>query len=93
MKFQMVNRDWAKINKASPMVVRRSSGSVVELECEASGSPAPTITWLRDNIPISDVCIFLLNNNQQLKIYINQMWYYRKKSMKTTQSLNQAPTK
>lgn len=54
VRFEPVRPTWIKISKDLPPVVRRDSGSKTELECAASGSPAPVITWLRDNIPITE---------------------------------------
>lgn len=54
VRFEPVRPTWVKISKDLPPVVRRASGSKTELECAASGSPAPVIIWLRDNVPITE---------------------------------------
>lgn len=39
--------DWVKITESPPSKVFHPAGTSVELECEATGSPAPSITWVR----------------------------------------------
>lgn len=40
---------WVKISQGPPTVVTGSQGSRIELECEAIGSPAPSIYWLHES--------------------------------------------
>lgn len=51
-------RDWVKISDAPPPKIVQQIGSPVELECEVSGSPAPTVHWVRGNKPIDSVSTF-----------------------------------
>ena len=48
-------RDWVKISEAPAPKVFQQIGSSVELECEVSGSPPPTVHWVRGNKPIESV--------------------------------------
>lgn len=48
-------RDWVKIAEAPEPIVNEALGARVELECEAVGSPAPTIQWLKGTNPITEV--------------------------------------
>lgn len=48
------NRDWVRISE-SPYSVIGKVGSRVEFECEAMGSPAPVMQWLKGNMPLTEV--------------------------------------
>jgi len=48
-------RDWVKISEAPPPKIIQQIGSSVELECEVSGSPAPTVQWVRGNKPVDSI--------------------------------------
>lgn len=48
-------RDWVKISEAPPQIVNDAIGARVELECEAVGSPEPTIQWLKGTAPVTEV--------------------------------------
>lgn len=48
-------KDWVRISRAPRTVVTAPIGTRVELECESIGSPAPSISWLKGNIPIIEV--------------------------------------
>lgn len=50
--------DWVKISEAPPHKVVQPIGATIELECEATGSPAPSIYWVRGNNPQAVVTIF-----------------------------------
>lgn len=41
--------DWVKISESPPPKVVQNIGSTIELECEAIGSPPPSIYWVRGN--------------------------------------------
>lgn len=47
--------EWVKINSAPKPIIRKTVGSYVELECEAMGSPPPTIQWLKGKTPLTEV--------------------------------------
>lgn len=47
-------RDWIRISQAPPQIVSRPVGSRIELECEAMGSPAPVMQWLKGNTPLTE---------------------------------------
>ncbi|XP_031341702.1 neural/ectodermal development factor IMP-L2-like [Photinus pyralis] len=49
-----VQRDWVRISQSPPQSVSQSVGSRVELECEAMGSPAPVMQWLKGNTPLTE---------------------------------------
>ncbi|XP_026472124.1 neural/ectodermal development factor IMP-L2 isoform X2 [Ctenocephalides felis] len=49
------NRDWVKISQAPPAAVTQALGTSLVLECEAVGSPAPTMQWMRGNVPITEL--------------------------------------
>jgi len=51
--------DWVKISEAPPLVVNTRLGERVEIECEALGSPAPHIQWLRGERIVSQVRTYL----------------------------------
>ncbi|KAK4872373.1 hypothetical protein RN001_014402 [Aquatica leii] len=46
------NNDWVRLSKSPSNILTRLHGSHVELECEAMGSPAPVIQWLKDSTPL-----------------------------------------
>lgn len=48
-------KDWVRISQIPVPLLSKPVGSRVELECEAIGSPAPTIQWLKDNTPLTEV--------------------------------------
>lgn len=52
--FAEVN-EWVKIK---PIKVRPHVGNMVELECDAIGSPPPSIHWVRGGKAIDNVSIF-----------------------------------
>lgn len=52
-------RDWVKISDAPPPKIVQQIGSPVELECEVSGSPPPTVHWVRGNKPLDSVSIYI----------------------------------
>lgn len=43
--------DWVEISLAPPPKLIQQTGNSVELECEVTGSPQPTIHWIRGNNP------------------------------------------
>lgn len=43
--------DWVKISEAPPAKIVQPIGATIELECEATGSPAPVIYWVRGSNP------------------------------------------
>lgn len=51
--------DWVKISEAPPPKVVQIVGTTIELECEAVGSPAPVIYWVRGSSPQALVRIIL----------------------------------
>lgn len=46
-----VERDWVEISLAPPPKLIQQAGNSIELECEVTGSPQPTIHWIRGNNP------------------------------------------
>lgn len=48
-------KDWIKITKTPPSKLLHTSGVLTKIECEVMGSPAPTIQWIRGNIPFSEL--------------------------------------
>lgn len=40
---------WVKISQGPPTLITGAQGTTIELECEAIGSPAPSIYWLHEN--------------------------------------------
>lgn len=57
---QLKSRDWVKITEAPSPKFMQSSGFSVELECEVTGTPTPSIHWIRGNNPQNTVSYFLL---------------------------------
>jgi len=60
------HNDWVKISQPPPSTVSKLAGATIELNCEAVGSPAPTIQWLKDGKPVTDNEPFdnnLINDN------------------------------
>lgn len=51
-------REWVRIKHSGPRMNRVSPGGRVELECEANGSPPPSVQWFHNNIPLSEVSSF-----------------------------------
>nr|CAD7570328.1 unnamed protein product [Timema californicum] len=49
------SHDWVKMSEAPPTLINTRLGDRVELDCEAIGSPAPTIHWIRGTAPLSQV--------------------------------------
>jgi len=41
------NRDWVEISLSPPPKLIQHAGNSIELECEVTGSPQPTIHWIR----------------------------------------------
>lgn len=56
------DRDWVEISLAPPPKLIQQSGSSIELECEVTGSPQPSIHWVRGNNPhnIVRITFFML---------------------------------
>ncbi|KAK5643519.1 hypothetical protein RI129_007364 [Pyrocoelia pectoralis] len=50
----VIQRDWVRISQSPPQIVSRPLGSRIELECEAMGSPAPIMQWLKGNTPLTE---------------------------------------
>lgn len=44
-------RDWVEISVAPPPKLIQQAGNSIELECEATGSPQPSIHWILGNNP------------------------------------------
>lgn len=53
-------RDWVQISEMPPAKVMQTIGSTIELECEVTGSPVPTVHWIRGNKFDSNVSFFNL---------------------------------
>ncbi|XP_017771118.1 PREDICTED: neural/ectodermal development factor IMP-L2 isoform X2 [Nicrophorus vespilloides] len=47
-------KDWVRISEAPSPVISYPADSRIQLECEAIGSPAPTIQWLKGNTFLTD---------------------------------------
>lgn len=41
------SHDWVQISEIPPLKLIQPLGSTVELECEVTGSPLPTLNWVR----------------------------------------------
>uniref|UniRef100_A0A1B0C9W3 Ig-like domain-containing protein n=1 Tax=Lutzomyia longipalpis TaxID=7200 RepID=A0A1B0C9W3_LUTLO len=50
---KLIAQDWVKITAAPAARVTHVPGATVELECEVSGSPPPTIHWIRGSSPLN----------------------------------------
>uniref|UniRef100_A0A1L8DPD5 Putative conserved secreted protein n=1 Tax=Nyssomyia neivai TaxID=330878 RepID=A0A1L8DPD5_9DIPT len=50
---KLIAQDWVKITAAPAARVTHVPGVTVELECEVSGSPPPTIHWIRGSSPLN----------------------------------------
>uniref|UniRef100_A0A1B6GQB6 Ig-like domain-containing protein n=1 Tax=Cuerna arida TaxID=1464854 RepID=A0A1B6GQB6_9HEMI len=46
-------RDWVRIKNSGPRMNRVSLGGRLELECEANGSPPPSVQWFHNAAPAS----------------------------------------
>nr|CAD7258350.1 unnamed protein product [Timema shepardi] len=57
------SHDWVKMSEAPPTLINTRLGDRVELDCEAIGSPAPTIHWIRGTAPLSQVHTILGQRN------------------------------
>lgn len=51
---ERVVKSWVKINQPQEREIRVNFGDSLELECEASGSPAPVLQWYKDRVQITD---------------------------------------
>ncbi|XP_046614410.1 neural/ectodermal development factor IMP-L2 [Neodiprion virginianus] len=51
-KFKIINKEWVQMPKSPPGAISVPLRSHIELECEAIGSPAPQIYWLRGTEPL-----------------------------------------
>lgn len=57
-------REWVKVKHSGPRMTRVAIGSQMEIECEANGSPPPSVQWLHGVHPVSQVSsvyIFIAN--------------------------------
>lgn len=45
------DRDWVEISLAPPPKLIQQAGNSIELECEVTGSPQPSIQWVHGNNP------------------------------------------
>lgn len=43
------HNDWIKINQGPKRMITKNVGQHLELECEAMGSPPPTLQWFKDD--------------------------------------------
>lgn len=50
----MQYQDFVKITEAPPKLVSEPLGAVIELECEAFGSPAPVIQWVKGTTRLTE---------------------------------------
>ncbi|GLV36990.1 Ecdysone-inducible gene L2 [Carabus blaptoides fortunei] len=48
------SQDWVKVSEAPPQIVNQPIGARVELECEAVGSPSPTIQWIKGTTTLTE---------------------------------------
>lgn len=63
-------RDWVKISEAPPPKIVQQIGNAVELECEVSGTPPPSVHWVRGNKPLDSVSIQKYHKNFYIIIII-----------------------
>lgn len=45
---------WLRFSAEPPQTVTKMAGSTIEILCEATGAPAPTVEWLKDNRPLAE---------------------------------------
>lgn len=77
------NNEWIKIK---PIKIRPHVGNMVELECDAIGSPPPSIHWIRggkaiDNVitvNIFKICINLIHLTHFHPIFYNFRWIWKR---------------
>lgn len=50
-------RDWVKVSQNAPRVVNVAAGDRVEFDCEAIGSPSPSVQWSRGPRPLTPVSV------------------------------------
>lgn len=55
MGYNQPNNEWVKIGQPPFQFITVALGSRVELECEAMGSPIPTLQWFKGNQPLTEV--------------------------------------
>lgn len=48
-------KDWVKVSQSPPKRLTQKIGQTLELECEVTGTPTPTIQWVRGNGPLNNV--------------------------------------
>lgn len=66
------DRDWVEISLAPPPKLIQQTGTSIELECEVTGSPQPSIHWIRGNNPHNIVRKkFLHNSNRNTQILLH----------------------
>ena len=66
-----------------PQIIQNPGMKVVEkgrnavLVCEATGEPAPVISWVRDTVPINlEVCNQILLSSENLNSYILKLYFF-----------------
>lgn len=47
--------DWVRISLSPPPSIHHTRGAHLELECEAVGSPAPILRWVKDGKPLAEL--------------------------------------
>lgn len=52
-RFKLI--DWVKIKQSPVPLITEKVGAHVEFECQAMGSPPPTIQWYKRNMRITEV--------------------------------------
>lgn len=65
--------DWVKVTQAPSPKFVQSSDFTVELECEVSGSPTPSIHWVRGNKPQNSVSCDSFYSYQKSNCYKNEI--------------------
>lgn len=68
--------DWVKVTQAPSPIFIQSSGFTVELECEVSGTPTPSIHWVRGNNPQNSVSCVSMHSYKKYNGYKSDITVY-----------------
>lgn len=65
--------EWLRISIKNDTLIKVPAGASLQLECEAVGSPPPTLRWHHADTLISEVSTVLLNANVQVLAFFASM--------------------
>lgn len=90
------SQDWVKVSEAPPQIVNQPIGARVELECEAVGSPSPTIQWIKGTTTLTEVEHLISRNLGGTQINVCFIFFQQNDSYESnmiSDSINQGLSK